>query len=108
VTFGLWAFLAPQSFFEQIALWRPYNAHFLHDIGAFQIGSGAVLILALIYSDALLVALGGVGIGSAMHALAHVMDAGDGGKDSDSITLGVFALVLLAAAWSRRRALEVR
>lgn len=104
VGFGLWAFLAPRSFFEQIAPWRPYNEHFLHDIGAFQVGLGAVLLLAAVSSDALVVALGGAGIGSAMHALAHVIDRGSGGRDSDPITLAILAVVLLVAAWYRRGA----
>lgn len=103
IVFGSWAFLDPRSFFEQLATWRPFNEHFLHDIGAFQIGLGAVLLLAALASDTLFVALGGVGIGSAAHALAHVIDRGDGGGDSDPIVFGILALVLLAAAWYRRR-----
>lgn len=106
VVFGAWAFLDPRSFFEQMATWPPYNEHFLHDVGAFQIGLGAVLLLAALSPDALFVALGGVGIGSAMHALAHVIDRGDGGQDSDPIVLGILALVLLGAAWYRRQALR--
>ena len=106
IGFGLWAFLDPRSFFEQLATWRPFNKHFLHDIGAFQIGLGAVLLLAAMSADALFVALGGVGIGSAMHALAHLIDRGDGGRDSDPIVFGVVALLLLAAAWYRRRTLR--
>ncbi|MGI8708190.1 MAG: hypothetical protein ACR2LG_08330 [Actinomycetota bacterium] len=104
VGLGLWAFLDSRSFFEQIAPWRPYNEHFLHDVGAFQIGLGAVLLLTVVSSDVLFVSLGGVGIGSAMHALAHVIDQGNGGRDSDPIILGILALVVLVAAWYRRGA----
>jgi hypothetical protein len=103
---GLWAFLDPRSFFEQLATWRPFNEHFLHDLGAFQIGLGAVLLLAAMSADALVVALGGVGIGSAMHALSHLIDRGDGGRDSDPFVFGVLALIILAAALYRWRTLR--
>ena len=46
---GLWAFLAPQSFFNQLATFPPYNEHLLHDIGAFSIGLGDRFPPAKIY-----------------------------------------------------------
>jgi multicomponent Na+:H+ antiporter subunit D len=54
--------IAPTSFFEQAATFEPYNAHFIRDLGAFQIGLGAVLLLAAFSRDALLVALAGTTI----------------------------------------------
>lgn len=99
---GVWAFVAPTLFYEAVALFEPYNAHFVRDIGAFQIGLGAVLLLALLSRDALLVALAGVGIGSAFHVLGHVIDIDRGGTPAVDIPL--FALVtvaLLAAAFAR-------
>lgn len=42
----MWALVAPRSFFTSLATFEPYNPHLLHDIGAFQIGIGAVLLLA--------------------------------------------------------------
>ena len=102
--FGLWAFLDARSFFEQLAPFEPFNAHFLHDIGAFQIGIGATLALALWRrGDALLAALGGAGIGSAFHAVAHVMDGHLGGRESDPIVFGVMTVVLLAGAAAQLR-----
>ena len=38
VALGLWAMVDPQSFFKRIALFEPYNQHFLQDLGALQIG----------------------------------------------------------------------
>lgn len=61
---GLWAMASPAAFFDAIATFEPYNRHFLQDVGAFQIGLGAVLLLALSGRDGLAVALVGVGIGS--------------------------------------------
>ena len=106
IALGLWAFLDPRTFFEQLATWPSYNQHFLHDLGAFQVGLGAVLVLAVIFRDVLFVALGGVGIGGAMHALSHVIDREEGGRASDPILFGLVALVLLAASWYRRGALR--
>ncbi|MGH2602501.1 MAG: hypothetical protein ACRDJ9_24345, partial [Dehalococcoidia bacterium] len=62
---GVWSFIWPANFYDQIALFPPYNRHFLHDVGAFQIGLGATLLLALRWRDSLFVALLGVGLGAA-------------------------------------------
>jgi hypothetical protein len=34
VALGVWAMISPQSFFEAVATFEPYNQHFLQDIGA--------------------------------------------------------------------------
>ena len=100
VATGLWAFAAPRSFFESVATYPPFNVHLLHDIGAFNLGLGATLLLALAWADGLLVALAGVGLGATAHALAHWLDRELGGSAADPWYLGAFALVLLtAAAW---------
>ena len=46
VGFGIWAFLSPSTFYSSIALFPPYNQHFLHDVGAFQVGLGIAFALA--------------------------------------------------------------
>lgn len=99
VAFGLWAFFDPEGFFEGVAEFEPYNEHFIHDIGAFQIGLGATLGLALWKrTDALFATLGGAGIGSGLHTIAHIIDHDLGGMDSDAFVFGFFTVVLLAAA----------
>lgn len=103
VGLGIWAFADPSSFFDRLATFPPYNEHFLHDVGAFQIGIGATLLLAAAWKDALGVALGGTAIGGAIHAIAHVIDGDLGGKDSDPWLLGALAVVLGVAALARRR-----
>lgn len=102
IGFGIWAFADPVSFFEQIATYRPYNEHFLHDAGAFQIGIGTALLLALTWKDALAVALGGAAAGSVMHAISHFMDTELGGKDTDPWFLGFLAAVLVIGLVARR------
>ncbi len=102
---GLWAFLAPRSFFENAALFEPYNAHFIRDIGAFQLGLGAVLLLAAWLRDALLAALTGVAVGALAHLAAHVIDRDLGGDPAVDIpAFAVIAILLIAAAATRARA----
>lgn len=99
---GLWAFFAPEPFFEAAATFEPYNAHFVRDIGAFQIGLGAVLLLALVVSDALLVALAGVGAGAVFHVVGHAVDHDLGGEPTVDIPMfGLVAVLLAAAAIAR-------
>jgi hypothetical protein len=57
---GLWEFSDASSFFDELADFPPYNAHFIHDVGAFHAGLGAVLAPV---PRRILVALGGVGPG---------------------------------------------
>ncbi len=93
---GIWALVDPSSFFDNVADWPPYNRHFIHDIGAFQVGLGAVLLFALIWrSDAVLAALGGAAIGGTLHWIAHSTDEELGGSDTDPYLLGVVALILV-------------
>ena len=106
VGFGVWAMLDPRSFFANAALFEPYNQHFLQDIGAFQIGLGAVLLLAAWRSigDALGVSLLGVGVGAALHGLSHVVGRELGGSPGTDIPLfTTVAVVLLAAGVLRWR-----
>jgi hypothetical protein len=104
VALGLWAFFDPRSFFDQLATFKPYNRHLIHDIGAFQVGLGATLLIALAWTDALAVALAGVGAGSALHAAAHWWDKDLGGKSSDPYSLTIVALVILIAGAMRHHA----
>ncbi|HEV7886965.1 MAG TPA: hypothetical protein VGO92_05365 [Acidimicrobiales bacterium] len=97
--FGLWAFFDPASFFDKVAIFPPYNAHFLHDAGAFQIGLGTSLLLGLLGWGGLGTALGGAGLGSVVHVIAHVIDRDQGGRATDPVGLGLLALALLWGAW---------
>ena len=81
-----------------VATYPPFNKHLLHDIGAFNLGLGATLLLALAWADGLLVALAGVGLGATAHALAHWLDRELGGSAADPWYLSALAVVLLAAA----------
>ena len=110
VALGLWAMADPRSFFEALARFEPYNQHFLQDIGAFQVGLGAVLLLAgaPARADGLMVALLGVGVGAAFHAVSHVIGRDLGGTpERDIPAFAVMAVAFLAAGglrWSQVRA----
>ena len=98
--------VGPMSFFEALAAFEPYNQHFLQDIGAFQIGLGAVLLLAAISdsADALAVGLVAVGLGSAAHTISHFAGRDLGGTPAVDIpVLALLSLVLLAAGLVRWR-----
>ena len=101
--FGLWAFLDARSFYEQLATFPPFNRHLLHDVGAFQIGIGSILLFASFWANSLAAALGGAAIGAVFHFAAHVWDRNVGGKDSDPAVFGVVALVLIVGAVAEGR-----
>ena len=109
---GVWAMVDPHSFFEAIATFEPYNQHFVQDLGAFQIGLGAVLLLAGVpgRADGLTVALIGVGVGAALHAVSHIVGRDLGGTPETDIPLFAGMAVLLLAAgalrWRHQRGSE--
>ena len=106
VALGVWAMVDPRSFFDALARFEPYNQHFLQDIGAFQVGLGAVLLLAAVpaRADGLAVALVGVGVGAALHAVSHVVGRDLGGTPATDIpSFAALAALLLAAGGFRWR-----
>lgn len=98
VLFGLWAFAGPQSFFDTLATFDPYNPHLVRDIGAFQIGLGAVLLLIAFLPDPHGAALLGVGVGGAFHAVGHVIDRNLGGSPGTDIPF--FSLIAALLLWA--------
>jgi hypothetical protein len=99
---GLWALIAPHSFYENAATYPPYNRHLIHDIGALAIGLGGCLVAGLLVRDALLAVLAGNTIGAAAHFVSHVLDRSLGGNASDPVTFGILALILAALTIARR------
>lgn len=97
IVFGLWALVDPRGFYDQIATYPPYNTHLLHDIGAFQTGIGATLLLATFRRDALWVALVGASVGTVLHAVAHIIDRDLGGRSTDPIAITLIAVATLVA-----------
>lgn len=104
VVFGLWSLLAPGNFAAFIAF-PPYNEHLLHDVGAFQIGSGAGLLLALAWDDAVGVTLAGFVVAGSIHTANHALDHHLGGHPGDPWGLGALTVpaVLGLIAHARRK-----
>lgn len=98
---GLWAFVAPFSFYSNIALFPPYNQHLVHDAGAFLAGLGAALLFALVVSDALLAVLAANSAAAVLHAASHIMDRSLGGRSSDPVVVVLLAAVLVALTAAR-------
>jgi vacuolar-type H+-ATPase subunit I/STV1 len=91
-----------REFFEPIVVSEDTSAcglfeHFLHDIGVFQIGIGATLLLALVWTDALRVALTGFAAGAGLHFVSHLMDGDLGGRPSDPVFFALIAAVVAGA-----------
>ena len=104
VVAGVWAFVAPRSFFDNAATFEPDNTHFVRDLGAFQLGLGAVLLLATWVRDALFAALAGVAVGAVTHVVARAIDRHAGGQPVVDIpAFGLVAGLLVAAAIVRAR-----
>ncbi|MEV0569035.1 hypothetical protein [Dactylosporangium sp. NPDC050588] len=100
---GVWAFFAPRSFYDVIATYPPYNEHLFHDIGAFELGLTAAILISLVWRDGLSVALFGGAVGATVHAVAHFLDRDLGGRSSDPWALGAVAVVLTAGLVAHRR-----
>lgn len=111
---GLWAVLAPASWYESfpgfdphlVAAEPPFNAHLATDAGAGLLASGAVLLVAAWLGDRRSVALGTVAFAcfAVPHAAYHVLNPApglDGAEDVRNALTLVFvagaALVLLVA-----------
>jgi PPOX class probable F420-dependent enzyme len=101
---GVWALFWPDSFAEAVRF--PEHTHFLHDVGAFQIGIGLTLALAVLWRDALAVVLTGFLVGNTIHAANHAVDLDLGGRDSDPWLLGLLSVVVAVALVRRLRQLH--
>jgi PPOX class probable F420-dependent enzyme len=100
---GVWCLVDPGSFAEFVGF--PVHEHFLHDIGAFQLGLGVTLLLALIWSDALATALAGFIVANTVHTVNHVMDMHLGGSAAQAWLLGAASVALVIAFVLRLRQL---
>jgi len=98
---GIWAFFAPASFADFVAF--PYNRHLLHDVGAFQIGLGVAVLLALLWADGVMVVLAGYVVGTGFHLASHIIDRHIGGHGYDPLVLGLLVVVGLAGMYERVR-----
>jgi hypothetical protein len=103
---GVWAFFAPVGFADTIATFDPYNRHYLHDLGAFQIGVGTAALVAVWVFDGAIVGLSGFLAADGVHAISHLMDRDLGGRATDAPVIALVAVLALVALVARVRALR--
>lgn len=101
---GVWALLWPASFADAVRF--PEHTHFLHDLGAFQIGIGVTMALALLWRDPVAVVLAGFLAANSIHAVNHGVDLDLGGRDSDAWLLGALSFLVAVALVRRLRQLH--
>jgi hypothetical protein len=95
---GTWSFLSPMSFFSNVATFAPRNIHLFHDLGAFQVGLGLVLIVPVALRAPLRVSLIAVLVASLLHVFAHVEDISLGGHPTTDLLVLTLICVALAVA----------
>ena len=92
---GVWCLIDPRGFAEVVGF--PAHEHFVHDVGAFQLGFGVTLLLALIWSDALATVLAGYIVANTVHTANHVVDLDLGGSALQAWALGAASVALIIA-----------
>jgi PPOX class probable F420-dependent enzyme len=96
---GVAALLTPGWFADTASF--PRHTHFVHDAGAFQLGIGVTLLLALIWHDGLALALAGFLVANTTHAVNHAVDLDLGGRSSDPWALAALSLLTAVALAAR-------
>jgi PPOX class probable F420-dependent enzyme len=100
---GAWCLIDPPSFANAVGFGE--HRHFLHDVGAFQLGLAVILLLALVWADALATALAGFIVANTVHTVNHVVDLDEGGSASQAWVLGAVSVALALAFVLRLRQL---
>ena len=100
---GIWCLIEPTSFARAVGF--ETHLHFLHDVGAFQIGLGVTLLLALKWADALATALAGFIVADTVHTVNHITDLDLGGSVAQAWVLGAVSVALVVAFLLRLRQL---
>lgn len=92
---GVWCLIDPNSCADAVGF--EAHRHFLHDVGAFQLGLGVILMLALIWGDALATVLAGYILANSVHTVNHVIDLDIGGSVAQAWILGAVSVALVPA-----------
>jgi PPOX class probable F420-dependent enzyme len=103
VAAGLWALVGPGAFADAAGF--PRHTHFVHDAGAFQLGIGITLLLAVAWRDGPALALAGLLMANTVHTINHAVDLDLGGRGSDPWGLAALSLLTAVALVARLRQL---
>jgi PPOX class probable F420-dependent enzyme len=101
---GIWCLIDPASFADAVGF--DTHRHFLHDVGAFQLGLGVILLLALVWADALATAFVGFIVANTVHTVNHIVDLDEGGSAAQAWVLGGVSVALALAFVLRLRQLD--
>ncbi|MEY2449011.1 MAG: hypothetical protein QOH79_2487 [Acidimicrobiaceae bacterium] len=100
---GVWAFVAPRSWFDALATFEPFNEHFVHDIGTFQMGIGVAAVVSAFRVKAIVAGLAGLATFQVLHVVSHVIDRDSGGRpgfDIPSLSiLTILTVIALIFVW---------
>jgi len=100
---AVWCLASPGTFADFVDF--PQHEHFVHDLGAFQLGLAVSLLLALVWADGLATALAGFCVANVVHSVNHFADLDLGGRGSDPWLIGALAVFVGAALVVRLRQL---
>lgn len=100
---GVWALFWPRSFADLVDF--PPHEHFVHDIGAFQLGMGTSLLLVCVWYDAMATVLAGFLVGNTVHAVNHGTDLDHGGQPWHITALALTSVIVAGALILRLRQL---
>jgi hypothetical protein len=109
---GIVALVDAHTFFDQIGRYGVENDHYIGDVGAFYLGIGLALLVAVQRPGwrVPLLALSALWYG--FHALNHAFDVGEARSDArgvfDTVALAIGALVSAYLAWAASRLSEAR
>jgi hypothetical protein len=104
---GLFAAIAPGSFYEEIGTYGAENGHYVGDVAAFYLAAGAGLVIAALRPSWRVPMLAVVAFWWALHALNHLGDIGEASSDgkglSDTILIAAGAAAIGYLAWVASR-----
>jgi uncharacterized membrane protein len=104
LAFGLWMLVAPRSFYDAVGPFGAYNSHYVLDTSAWQLAFGVALAVAVRRASWRVPLLAFAVVQFALHAINHVVDAGEadpswvGVFDAVSLSLATVALAVLLTA----------
>ena len=83
---GLFAAIAPGSFYEEIGTYGAENGHYVGDVAAFYLAAGLALVVAISRPGWRVPVLALVAIWWGLHALNHLGDVNEASSDGKGIT----------------------
>ncbi len=104
---GLYAGIAPGSFFDHIGDYGARNTHYVGDVASFYIAAGLGLLVAAARPSWRVPLLAVVALWWALHALNHLVDIGQASSDGkgvrDTLLIGLGAAAIAYVGWECAR-----